>query len=129
MHSSGARVEKADITWTTRSVQEPPVYVVPRPGKPLVVYYYRDAATAYNEDEEIRKHHRRAFSQNGADYSDLGQANNFCGTTEELKDIKQEMKRREIEETDSWSLFTRGNIGRILKECPRDYEYIVIDNA
>ena len=59
------------------------------PERPLVVYYYPDAEIAYSEEEEIRTQHRHVFSQNGAFDYDLGYADNFTGTPNELRDISR----------------------------------------
>lgn len=96
--------------------------------KPLFVYYYLDAAIAYDDDEEVRNQGRHAFSKNGVLDYDLGDAHDFCGTPEDLKAIEKEMKRREIEDDIYCSVFAIDNISQILKQCPPDFEFITIKN-
>jgi hypothetical protein len=101
--------------------------LTPTRGKPLVVYYYPDAETAYSDDVEIRDQNRRDFSQNGAFNYDLDLAHNFTGTRKELKSIKKELVRAEIEDDISCSVFVFDNITRILNECPEGFEFIMIN--
>ncbi len=125
-------MNSGDIVWTTIDARDSGLATAAvcqqsDTGKALIVYYYPDAETAYNDDTEIRDRYRSAFSQNGAFNFDLDCVNNFSGTREELMNIEKKLRRRETEDDISCSVFAMRNISQILKEWPRDFEFIVIN--
>lgn len=91
--------------------------------------YYPDQETAFAEDEEIRQRHRILFSRNDALDCNFYEIRDFQGSPGDLKDIQQELKRREEEDDISSSVYTFDTIERVLDECPHDYDYIVVENA